>query len=140
MKKLLIATLLLFSLSATAGNRDTKQALADEYFVLINFKDTWKAMVTKISLRLPESQRIEFIDIMNNRVDFNKITSAAKISLTKHLTKEELLAFVEFMRKPEGRSSLSKMRLYMADVMPIIQSEMKRIQEELKKEAQASAK
>ncbi|GKT11795.1 MAG: hypothetical protein ISEC1_P0765 [Thiomicrorhabdus sp.] len=140
MKKLLIATLLLFSLSATAGNSDTKQALADEYFSLINFKDTWKGMVTQISARLPENQRLQFVDIMNNRVDLNKITSGAKASLKKHLTEKELLAFVEFMRKPEGRSSLNKMRLYMADVVPIIQGEMKRIQEDLKKEVQARAK
>jgi hypothetical protein len=34
--------------------------------------------------------------------------------------------FVEFIKRPEARSAMEKMKYYMADLMPVIQQEMVR--------------
>jgi hypothetical protein len=83
-------------------------------------------MVEEMSKQMPLEERQDFSDFMNNDVRWADIEAAAKKSLATHLTVEEITALAEFMEKPVGKSAMGKMKYYMADLMPIVQTEIKR--------------
>lgn len=65
-----------------------------------------------------------FVDTMGNRVRVDVLEQAARESLARHLSVAELRLFVEFIKRPEARSAMDKMKYYMADLMPIVQQEI----------------
>lgn len=65
-----------------------------------------------------------FVETMGNRVRVDVLEQAARESLARHLSVAELRLFVEFIKCPEARSAMDKMKYYMADLMPIVQQEI----------------
>ncbi|MGZ4993542.1 MAG: DUF2059 domain-containing protein [Methylobacter sp.] len=105
---------------------EARSELADEYFKLVSFNELIKDAATEIASKLPAEQRLDFIELMTKEVRLDLLETVAKQSLTKHMTAQELNTFVEFMQKPEGKSAMSKMKLYIADIMPVMQDEITR--------------
>lgn len=137
MKYISIFTILILTLAhlniAIAQN-DTLEArtkVANEYFKIISMKKMMADMAKEISKQLPAEQRASFEDLLINRVRIQYLEDEAKKSLTKHLTLKELELFVEFISRPEGKSAMDKMKYYMADLMPVIQNEMRRAIQEM---------
>jgi hypothetical protein len=54
---------------------------------------------------------------------FAEIEAVAKQNFTKHMTVDEIQAFIRFMEEPAGRSAMDKMKFYVADMMPLIQKQ-----------------
>ena len=52
------------------------------------------------------------------------LSKAMKDSLVKHFTAEELKALADFYGSPVGKSAMSKMGDYTADLMPVIQAQV----------------
>lgn len=101
-----------------------REALVERYFKAVSFGDFQREMVEQMSSSIPPEHQAQFLDTMSNKVRWDSIETAAKESLARHMTVSELAAFLAFVEKPEGKSALSKMRFYMADMNPVVQQEV----------------
>jgi len=113
--------------SINAAEPDTPEArarLVDEYFSYMPMSKMMSEMVQGVSKQVPENQRPMFVDTLTKNMRFDVIESAARQSLAKHLTLSELELFVEFIKHPEARSAMDKMKFYMADLLPVIRQEV----------------
>ena len=104
----------------------TRAAAVERYFASVSMDDLRAGMVEEMSKQMPPDKQQEFSDFMNNDVRWADIEAAAKKSLATHLNVDEITALAEFMEKPVGKSAMGKMKYYMADLMPIVQTEIKR--------------
>lgn len=122
-----------FGLNATAQDQKDefpdkeKLAAIEEYFKIVPTKKTMDDMAEKVAKTLPEFQRAQFLEMMTKEFNVELLESAAKKSMYKRFTLKEIKMLNEFYKKPEGLSIMEKMGDYMADIMPVIQSEMTRI-------------
>ena len=123
---LLALSIFLAGPTFAASERDTKAALINEYFSYIPMKAMMADMAQEMSRQLPAEKRQQFIAVMTKRVRVEVLENAARQSLAKHLTVGELRLFVDFIKQPEARSAMGKMKYYMADLMPVLQQEMMR--------------
>lgn len=105
---------------------EARAAAVERYVKVMPFEQFMQDVATEMSNQVPPEQRADFLHFMTKELQFNVIESEAKKSLAKHLTLRELETLVEFMEKPEGKSAMSKMKYYMADIMPVIQQEIAR--------------
>lgn len=116
----------------TQGNR---LALARQYFDLIPMKGMVTDIVKESAKNLPSKEQASLLVEVTKMFRMDVLESVAIASLARHLTVKELQAFIDFYRLPEGQSAMKKMPLYMADVMPTLQSEMMRIDAELRRQS-----
>ena len=119
---------------ATAQTDDSPEARAravDRYFEVVSLKDMLTDMVVEVAKQLPPDDREVFKALILKHVRLEVVETAAKQSLTKHLTVAEINVFTEFLQRPEGKSGISKMKYYYADILPVVQSEMNRALKEL---------
>jgi hypothetical protein len=116
-----------FSLAAQpVDTPDTRSAAADRYFKAVPFDELRIGIVEESAKQMPEEKRAEFTSFMNGEVNWSYIQDEARSSIVRHFTTAEILALAEFMEKPEGKSVMGKMKYYMADLMPVVQAEVKR--------------
>ncbi|MCH6255374.1 DUF2059 domain-containing protein [Puniceicoccaceae bacterium K14] len=92
----------------------------------------------QISLNLPPEQRDEFIDLMTKHLDVATLNNLIIDLMATHFTANKLSALAEFYGSEIGKSAMKKIGVYMADAMPLIQSEILKAQAEAVK-AQAEA-
>jgi hypothetical protein len=117
------------STGASATVQDSPKArseLAERYFKLMPLSQMMKDMATEMANNMPPEQRQDFVQFMTQEIQIDVLEKAAKESMSKHMTAQELGAFVSFIEKPEGKSAMGKMKFYMADIMPIVQQEVMR--------------
>lgn len=129
MKRVLVGLalgLVLVNPSFSAPQPDVKNQLINEYFSYVPMKAMMDEMTTEIAKQLPADKRRQFIDTMTNRVRVDVLEKAARQSLARHFTVAELQLFVDFIKHPEARSAMGKMKFYMADLMPVMQTELMR--------------
>lgn len=81
-------------------------------------------MVANMSSRMPDEQRQRFVDLMTKHLDIAKLNTAMRESMAKHFTAGELRALADFYGSELGKSAMAKFGIYMADVMPTVQSEI----------------
>ena len=124
-----VIVLLFITGCTTLAPPDTPEERAkavESYFREISMRDLMTDMVKEVSKRMPPEQRDAFENTMLKNVRLEILETAAKESLARHLTVSEINAFTDFMRRPEGKSAMNKMKYYMADLMPVIQQELVR--------------
>ncbi|MCA9233185.1 MAG: DUF2059 domain-containing protein [Planctomycetales bacterium] len=124
-----LLTVLLVPIASTAAE-DTPEArreAVEKYLAIMPLPEMLREMTEEIAKQIPEEQRPHFFDVMNNKIDIPKIEAAAKESLARHLTLAELNHLIAYMEAPEGKSAMKKMKYYMADVMPTMQGEIRRV-------------
>lgn len=107
----------------TPGNR---QAAAERYLAVASLESMMRDVIEKTAENLPEDQRKGFVDLMGKHVRIGVLERSAVASMVRHFTVRELNALADFYGSPEGKSAMKKFGLYMADVMPVIDQEMKR--------------
>ena len=112
------------SIAATEDTPEARAKLVDEYFTYMPMSKMMDEMVQEVSKQIPEPRRAQFIDTLTKNMRFEVIEAAARESIAKHLTVTELEVFVAFIKKPEARSAMDKMKYYMADLLPVIQEEL----------------
>lgn len=110
--------------SVPSSDLTDRLQLVDQYFNAVGFRDMQRQMIQQMAADLPAEHRAQFLDTLQNKVRWDTIEQAAKDSLARHMTREELTAFVAFAQKPEGQSALAKMALYTADLTPVVQQEV----------------
>ena len=122
----LVLSVVLTSPSFAATLQNTKDQLINEYFSYIPMKPLLDEMAIEVAKQVPADKRQQFINMMTKNVRVEVLEKAARQSLAKHLTVAELQLFVNFIKQPEARSAMGKMKYYMADLMPVLQMEMMR--------------
>ena len=105
---------------------EAREQAVERYFKTFSIDELRTGMVEEFVKQLPSEKRDDFARFMNTEVRWSEIEAAAKKSLARHLTVQEIVAFTEFMEKPEGKSAMAKMKYYMADVIPVAQAEVQR--------------
>lgn len=127
MKHLLVLALIVatpcFALEDTPENRATE---ADRFLAAAPPAEFLSETTSAIAKKMPEAQREQFVTLMAKNLDVPALTAAMKASLIKTFTADELKALADFYGSPIGKSSMKKFRLYMADVAPPMQTELKK--------------
>lgn len=123
---LLALSIFLTSPAFAATQQDTKAKLINEYFSYIPMKTLMDEMTLEVSKQVPVEKRQQFIELMTKSVRIEVLEKAARQSFAKHFTVAELQLFVDFIKHPEARSAMGKMKYYMTDLMPVLQEEMRR--------------
>ena len=134
-KQIIIAAVSLFIssvfvLSAT-DTPETRHHEADRYLQAIPPKALFEDMADKMATNLPADQRQQFKQMMTKDLDIAALSKAMTDAMVKHFTTEELKALADFYGSPVGKSAMLKFGAYMADLMPIIQTEMMKAQAKL---------
>ena len=140
---LLFAVLACQPSSSPASLEDTpenRSAQIDRYFQAQPPEQMLRDMVDKMSARMPDEQRAQFVELMTKQLDVAKVNTAMRESMAKHFTADELRALADFYGSELGKSAMGKFGSYMADVMPTIQAEIMaavgRAQSEFKQQQQ----
>jgi len=139
-----IALLFLFSLSAhcfaledTPANRVRE---ADRYLAAVPPSELFSDMATNMAKTMPEAQRQKFLDVMTRDLDVASVSRAMKDGMVKTFSADELKALADFYSSAEGKSAMKKMGVYMADVMPVIQVEVRKALAKSKEAASSQEK
>lgn len=107
----------------THGNRI---AMAERYLATVSMKDMMRDMTLESAKNFQEGVRQDYIRFMNSTIRVEVLERAALASLARHFTVGELRALATFYGSPEGKSTMKKMGVYMADLMPVLTQEMQR--------------
>ena len=119
-----------FALDDTSENRLQQ---AERYMATTPPQEMMQDMASNMSMNLPPEARKEFRDLLLEYVNINTLSDAMKASMVKAFTAEELSALADFYDLPIAKSAMQKMGVYMADVMPTVQSEVMRALAEMDK-------
>lgn len=101
-----------------------REELTEQYFQLVPMKQMMNDVAVQVAASMPEDKRDDFVAFLTKEVRLDVVEKSAKESFAKHMTTGEIEAYIEFMKKPEGQSAMNKMKFYLADVMPVIQTEV----------------
>ena len=107
-------------------NAANRRVAALEYFRLVPMKQMIEETTQMIAQRLPVGKRKKFVTAMRTKFRVGRLRKAAIKSFVSRFTVSEINALAAFMRKPEGRSVMKKMKYYTADIMPVLQMELRR--------------
>lgn len=115
-------------LLAGADTPETRRHEAERYLAATPPKAMFQDVADKMSANLPAANRERFKQMIMSQIDLTALTNAMTDSMVKHFTTEELKALADFYGSPVGKSAMSKFGAYMADLMPVMQSEMMKAQ------------
>ncbi len=106
--------------------QDNRIIAAERYLKTTSMSSLMNDAVEKIAYRLPAGKRQEFKLFMGKYVRIKVLEDAALNNMVKHFTVPELNALADFYGSPVGKSAMGKFGLYMADIMPVVTTELKR--------------
>jgi hypothetical protein len=112
-----------FALEDTPANRSEE---AERYIAATPPQELFADIAVNMAKAMPEGQRKQFIDLMTKNLDIAAVTDAMKESMVKTFTADELKALADFYNSPVGKSAMKKMGPYMADLMPVMQTEIQK--------------
>jgi hypothetical protein len=141
MKKLIIALVLLSAAGRLLAADDTPQTRlvqADRYLAATPPTELFAEMAENIAKNVPPEKRQALKDMLTKNLDIAALTKAMRDALVKDFTTEELKALADFYGSPVGKGAMKKFGIYMADVMPSIQSEVMKAMDRAKKPAPAA--
>ena len=103
---------------------ETRRKEAERYLQVSPPKALFEDMADKMAANLPADQRDQFKKLMTTQVDIAALSKAMTDAMVKNFTTEELKALADFYGSPVGKSAMQKFGAYMADIMPVVQSEI----------------
>jgi hypothetical protein len=115
-------------------NRENRTMLAKRYLEVMTPKEMLQGLANRIAPHLPEKERQPFIEVMNSPGIEQASHRILLDSLVKNFSAGELRAMVTFYESPEGQSAYRKYGLYMGEIMPQIQKEVKKTLETAQKQ------
>ena len=126
LRTLFIVALLAMTLPAAAleDTPENRAAQIDRYLTAIPPKALFDDMINKMSQQMPPEHREPFKSLMLKNFDFNVLTTSMRAAMLKTFTADELSALADFYGSPLGKSAMSKMGDYMAQVMPAVTAEI----------------
>ena len=102
-----------------------RQTQADRYLKATPPKEMFAGMTKSITNSIPAGpQRDQMVKMLTTGIDMDAMSSAMKDALVKTFTAEELKALADFYSSPVGKSAMSKMGDYTAELMPVMQAQM----------------
>lgn len=124
MKYLFAFLIIVLATNSYAGTDAEKLAAAERYMATAPLSDMINDMTAKVAVQIPENRRANFIKVMTEEIDMDRLESAVLDAMVKTFTLEELNALADFYGSEVGKSAMAKFGTYMALVMPTIQQEM----------------
>jgi hypothetical protein len=121
-------------------NKANRGKQAERYMAAMPVREMFSDMAEQMGKNLPADQRKAFKDLMTKHIDVPAMEKAIKAALMKNFTAEELKALADFYSSPVGKSAMKKMAGYMADLMPVIQTEVMKAQAKANSESQKEPK
>jgi hypothetical protein len=122
------------SAKSLPDNQENRTVVAKRYLEVMPPKEMLQGVASRVAPNLPEKDRKLFMDVMNSQ-DLEKAAYRITLdALVKYFTVDEINAMVAFYGSPLGKSAYKKFSLYMAEVMPQIQQEVKKAIEEAQKQ------
>ncbi len=118
-----LATILVAAAPVHAQSSETLAA-ADRLIAVQDLGAMMSDMASQTAAKLPAEVRQSYVDTMADPELIERVKAAARTSMAKHFTVEELNALSDFYAQPVAKSAMAKMGVYMADLMPFIQQEM----------------
>src|SRR5215468_11297377 len=103
---------------------ETRRREAERYLQVSPPKALFEDMADKMAANLPPDQREQFKRMMTADLDVAALSKAMTDAMVKHFTTDELKALADFYGSPVGKSAMQKFGAYMADLMPVLQTEM----------------
>jgi hypothetical protein len=110
-----------FALDDTPQNREQQ---ADRYLNAVPPDAMMSDMAAKMAESLPEEQRDQFKALLTKHLDMTRVTAAIRAAMVKTFSAGELQALADFYGSDVGKSAMSKMGTYMAEVMPATMNEV----------------
>ncbi len=107
-----------------ADTPENRHAQAVRYLEATPPKQLLADMAKSMGATLPAAQRDKVMTMFTTNLDIDAVTKGMEDSLVKTFTAEELKAMADFYGSPVGRSVMSKMGTYTADLMPVMQAQM----------------
>lgn len=131
MKRLVIILLTCILSNSAIGkglvdNRENRLAEAHRYLEATPPSELMDDMTKNMSLNLPDEKRRELTDMMTKHLDMVALNQLIVDSMVKHFTADELKALADFYGSPIGKSAMKKFGIYMGDIMPGIQLEVRK--------------
>jgi hypothetical protein len=127
-RKVLVLLALTFcawsSVFSAPDTPETRRKEAERYLQVSPPKALFEDMADKMAANLPADQREQFKKLMTTQVDIAALSKAMIDAMVKNFTTEELKALADFYGSPVGKSAMQKFGAYMADIMPVVQSEI----------------
>ena len=80
----------------------------------------------ELAKQLPEDKRAGFIANAKQSIHVEALDRIALDALVKTFTTDELNALADFYGSKQGRSAMQKFGIYMGQIMPAMQAEMRR--------------
>jgi hypothetical protein len=127
----LVISLLISPIVLAGDTQDERVIAADRYLKVVVMSQMLDDTVVEISKQLPAEKRPEFLRQMRLAVRAEYVERIARTSMIKHFTADELNALADFYGSKNGASVMKKFGVYMADVLPAIQSEIQRAMKQL---------
>jgi hypothetical protein len=112
-----------FVLSAT-DTPETRRREAERYLQASSPKAMFEDVAEKMAANLPADQREQFKKTMTTQLDIAALSKAMTDAMVKNFTTDELKALADFYGSPIGKSAMQKFGAYMADIMPVVQTEI----------------
>jgi hypothetical protein len=136
MKKIALIVVLWLSVASlsnliaegVADTPENRRREAERYLQATPPKAMFADLAEKAAMNLPPADREKFKQMMTSSLDIDALTKAMTDAMVKHFTADELKALADFYGSPVGKSAMSKVGTYMAEVMPTIQAEMVKAQ------------
>ncbi len=115
------ASLPALALEDTPDNRERE---VSRYLKIIPPEELMADMSAKLAATLPPEQRAAFVRMMTKHLDMVRLTAAMREGMVKTFTADELQALADFYSSPVAKSAIAKMGTYMAEVMPVLMTEL----------------
>src|ERR1051326_9055054 len=103
---------------------ETRRKEAERYLQVSPPKALFEDMADKMAANLPTDQREQFKKMMTTQLDIAALTKAMMDAMVKDFTTDELKALADFYGSPVAKSAMQKFGTYMADIMPVVQTEI----------------
>ncbi|MDZ4858807.1 MAG: DUF2059 domain-containing protein [Candidatus Hydrogenedentes bacterium] len=109
---------------AIEDSEEQRIAQANRYIAATPPKELFADLADKMASNLPEESRQAFRDFMTKHFDVESLTNSMRNVMTNHFTADELKALADFYGSPVGKSVMKKFGAYMAEMGPVIESEL----------------
>ena len=110
-----------------ADTPENRRAQAQRYLESTPPRQLFADMAKNMSASVPAAQREQVGAMFKTAVekmDMDAVTKGMEDALVKRFTADELKGLADFYGSPVGKSILSKMGDYMADLTPLMQAQM----------------
>lgn len=126
---LLLSQSIIFAKETLDNTLENREMQAERYLEVNSAREIFRDIAERTQHALPESEREPFINMLTKHLDLDALNNTMQESLIKHFTAKEISVLADFYSIPEAKSAMGKMGIYMADVIPVVQTEMFKAQQ-----------